>query len=109
MPQIPASSRLKPIRAAKETTNRTAARVKVGVIGATTGAATSVGCMMNTFDEGSELWRSAGVVGLNPAAWAAGYGRSPGGCLSPASHIASLDAPDLPLRAALPEDQNSLR
>ena len=30
-PQSPASSRLRPIRAAKETTNRTAACVKVGV------------------------------------------------------------------------------
>ena len=46
-PQSPASSRLRPIRAAKETTNLMAACVKVGVAGAKTGAATSVGGMMN--------------------------------------------------------------
>ena len=58
-PQSPASSRLRPIRAAKETANRTAAWVKVGVTGAKTGAATSVGGMMNTFDECGEFWKWA--------------------------------------------------
>lgn len=57
-PQSPASRRLRPSKAAKETTNRTAARVNVGAcVGAKTGAATSVGGMMKTFDEFGEFWK----------------------------------------------------
>jgi hypothetical protein len=53
--QSPASRRLTPIKATKETketTNRTAARVNVGAM---TGAATSVGGMMTTVDEFGEF------------------------------------------------------
>ena len=58
-PQSPASSRLRPSKAAKETTNRTAARVNVGAcVGAKTGAATSVGGMMETFNECGEFRES---------------------------------------------------
>ncbi len=57
-PQSPASSRLRPSKAAKATTNRTAARVNVGVTGAKTGAATSSGGMMKTFDEFGEFWKT---------------------------------------------------
>ena len=40
----------------RRSTNRTAACVKVGVTGAKTGAAASVGGMMTTFDEFGEFW-----------------------------------------------------
>ena len=67
-PQSPASSRLRPIRAAKETANRTAAWVNVGAAGGVmTDAATSVGGMMNTFDEYGEFWKWAREA-INPAA-----------------------------------------
>jgi hypothetical protein len=47
-----ASRRLRPIKAAKEATNRTAACVNVGVAtGGKSGAATSVCGMMKTFNE----------------------------------------------------------
>ena len=60
-PQSPASSRLRPIRTAKATTNRTAACVNVGAgVGAKTGAATSVGGMMKTFGEFGEFWKMGG-------------------------------------------------
>ena len=70
-PQSPASSRLRPIRAANETTNRTAACVKVGAcVGAKTGAAASVDGMMNTFDECGEFWKMGGrgdhILSLGP-------------------------------------------
>jgi hypothetical protein len=69
-PQSPASSKLRPIRAAKETTNLMAACVKVGVTGAKTGAATSVDGMMNTFDKFSEFWKMDGsgnqILSLGP-------------------------------------------
>ena len=63
-PQSPASSRLRPIRTAKDAANRTAAWVNVGGAGAKTGAATSVGGIINTFDECGELWKWAGVSAL---------------------------------------------
>lgn len=57
-PQSPANSRLRPIRAAKATTNRTAACVNVGAgVDAKTGAATSVGGMMKTFEEFGGFWK----------------------------------------------------
>ena len=59
-PQSPASSRLRLIRAANETANRTAAWVNVGVAGAKTGVAPSVGGMMNTFDKFGEFWKMGG-------------------------------------------------
>ncbi len=80
-PQIPASSRLRPIKTAKETTNRTAARVNVGAcVGAKTGAATSVGGMMKTFDEFGEFWKTvAGAITLCRSATLCG--RFPRRCL----------------------------
>lgn len=80
-PQSPASSRLRLIRAAKETANRTAAWVKVGVTGAKTGTATSVGGMINTFDECGGLWKWAGVAAINGDARPALYGRFQPRCL----------------------------
>lgn len=74
-PQSAASSKLRPMRAAKDTANRTAAWVKVGVTGARTGAATSVGGMINTFDECGGLWKWEGVAAFKGDARPALYGR----------------------------------
>jgi hypothetical protein len=57
-PQRLASRRLRPIKAAKERTNRTAACVNVGAAtGGKSGAATSVCDMMKTFNEFSLFWK----------------------------------------------------
>jgi hypothetical protein len=56
-PQSPASRRLRPIKAANERINRTAAWVNVGAAtGGKSGAATSVCDMMKTFNEFSFFW-----------------------------------------------------
>jgi hypothetical protein len=53
-----ANRRLMPIKAAKEVTNRMAARVNVGTgTGGKGGATTSVGGMRNTFNQFSWVWK----------------------------------------------------
>jgi hypothetical protein len=61
LPQRLASRRLRPIKAAKQTTNRTAACVNVGAAtGGKSGAATSVCGIMTTFKEYGWFWKMDG-------------------------------------------------
>ncbi len=77
--QSPASRRLRPINAAKETTNRTAACVNVGVVtGEKSGAATSVCGTVNTFNKFSWYWK----IGA----------RGDQSCRSAAAHLSDLRA-----------------